>query len=359
MQTYIVKQIAFMLLCISIELKASAQLNAIRTNKTDSTTYHSINWDNLDPRAIGFVKDYLEIHEGRLEKMKSWGMPYFILIENILKKYRLPGTLKYLAVIESDLQSNALSSAGAVGPWQLMPGTARELGLTVTQSRDDRMDLNKSTHAAAKFLSQLHENLGDWLLVIAAYNGGPARIEQIIQKRGSHDFWKIQNELPAESRTHVKKFIATHYIFEKDGSETTGKKTNPTVLTNQLTSEELLSSDTTTVYGKYAAMVICKNLEIDIVQFQRWNADFDKQVASTPFIMRIPKDKIKLFLGNQNQILRESVMILMKENSVYGTEFPETSIPQPVEKNKVIVKKTISKKNQKSSSSSKPASSSK
>ena len=214
MQNYIVKQISVMLLCIVMGLTASGQKSAIGIGKVDSTTYHSINWDNLDPRAIGFVKDYLEIHEERLEKMKSWGMPYFMLIENILKRYRLPATLKYLAVIESDLQSNALSSAGAVGPWQLMPGTARDLGLTVTHSRDDRMDLNKSTHAAAKFLSQLYENLGDWLLVIAAYNGGPARVEQITKKRGSHDFWKIQNDLPAESRTHVKKFIATHYIFE-------------------------------------------------------------------------------------------------------------------------------------------------
>ncbi len=359
MQNYILKQIAVILLCIVIGLTASAQESAVRIGKVDSTAYHSINWDNLDPRAIGFVKDYLEIHEERLEKMKNWGMPYFLLIENILKRYRLPATLKYLAVIESDLQSNALSSAGALGPWQLMPGTARDLGLTVTQSRDDRMDLNKSTHAAAKFLSQLYENLGDWLLVIAAYNGGPARVEQITKKRGSHDFWKIQNDLPAESRTHVKKFIATHYIFEKDGSETTGKKIPSNTIANQLTNEELSSSDTTTVYGKYSSMVICKNLEIDIVRFQRWNPDFDKQVAVIPFRMLLPKEKIKSFLSNRNQILRESVMVLMKENSVYDNEFPETSIPQPVEENKVVIKKRSSKKNQKSSSSSKPASSSK
>ncbi len=359
MQIHVGKLIAVMLLCITVGLNTTAQPSTSSTNKTDSITYHSINWDNLDPRAIGFVKDYLELHEVRLEKMKSWGQPYFLLIENILKKYRLPGTLKYLAVIESDLQSNALSSAGAVGPWQLMPGTARELGLTVTQSRDDRMDLNKSTHAAAKFLSQLYENLGDWLLVIAAYNGGPARIEQITKKRGSHDFWKIQNDLPAESRTHVKKFIATHYIFEKDGSETTGRIISSPTLASTLSNEELLSSDTATVYGKYASMIICKNLEIDLGQFQRWNPEFDKLVALAPFSIRLPKEKIKSFLSNRNQILRESVMILIKENSIHDNEFPETSFPQPAEVNKIILKKTSSKKNQKSSSSSKPASSSK
>lgn len=113
-------------------------------------------------------------------------------------------TLKYLAVIESDLKSNALSSAGAVGPWQLMPGTARDLGLTVAKGRDDRTDLSKSTHAAARFLSILYKQLGDWLLVVAAYNGGPARLDKIIKRNDNKNFWDIQQELPAESRNHVK-----------------------------------------------------------------------------------------------------------------------------------------------------------
>ncbi len=140
----------------------------------------SIQWDELNPRAIGFVKDYLDIHEDRLMKMKVWGQPYFIMIESVLNRYHLPPSLKYLAVIESDLKSTALSSAGAVGPWQFMPGTARDLGLVVTATRDDRMDLYKSSHAAAKFLSRMHEQLGDWLLVVAAYNGGLARVENIL-----------------------------------------------------------------------------------------------------------------------------------------------------------------------------------
>ena len=122
----------------------------------DSSRPAAIQWDELNPRAIGFVKDYLEVHEERLMKMKDWGQPYFLIIEKILKSYRLPSTLKYLAVIESDLKTNALSYAGAVGPWQLMPGTARDLGLTVNESRDDRTDLNKSTHAAAKYLTDLY-----------------------------------------------------------------------------------------------------------------------------------------------------------------------------------------------------------
>lgn len=98
--------------------------------------------------------------------MKTWGAPYFVSIENILKRYHLPPSLKYLAVIESDLKTTALSSAGAVGPWQLMPGTARDLGLTVTKNRDDRTDLSKSTHAAARFypFSMNNWEIGCWWL---------------------------------------------------------------------------------------------------------------------------------------------------------------------------------------------------
>ena len=265
--------------------------------------------------------DYLAIHESRLEKMKTWGSPYFLLIENILQKYRLPLSLKYLAVIESNLKSNALSVAGAVGPWQLMPGTARELGLIVNSQQDDRTDLNKSTHAAAKFLIQLHKELGDWLLVIAAYNGGPARLQNIIRKTNSNDFWNIQNHLPAESRNHVKKFIATHYIFEKDGSETTGKKVVEKPQT-VLTELEMNITDTIGISGKYSALVLSKTLGIDYAQFTRWNNEFDNQVSYGRYLMRLPKDKLMEFNLKRNQILQESVMLLMHQSIDYNNTFP-------------------------------------
>ncbi len=82
--------------------------------------------------------------------MKDWGRPYFTLIDGILSKYGLPKELKYLAVIESDLKPKSTSWAGAVGPWQLMPGTARLLGLKVSHKYDERTNYYKSTQAAAR-----------------------------------------------------------------------------------------------------------------------------------------------------------------------------------------------------------------
>ena len=133
----------------------------------------SSNGTKLNSRAVSFVQDYMEKNSNKLEKMKSWGRPYFNMIDGILIKHGLPKELKYLAVIESELKPGAVSWAGAVGPWQLMPATARALGLKVGKKIDERVHYNKTTHAPPKHLKHLYDEFGDWLLVIAAYNGGP------------------------------------------------------------------------------------------------------------------------------------------------------------------------------------------
>ena len=145
----------------------------------------------------------------------------FSIIDSVLGIYHLPLELKYLAVIESELKPTALSHVGARGPWQLMPATAQVLGLKTSHQNDERTNYYKSTIAAAKYLRDLYAQFNDWLLVLAAYNGGPKPVYNAIQKSGSKNFWVLQNYLPAESRDHVKKFIATHYYFEGRGSETT------------------------------------------------------------------------------------------------------------------------------------------
>src|SRR5688572_18619623 len=106
----------------------------------------------LNPRAFTFVQDYMEKNSEDLLKMKGWATPYFNMIDGVFRKYGLPTELKYLAVIESELKSTAVSRVGAVGPWQFMPETARLVGLKVTKTKDERKDFTKSTHAAAKYL---------------------------------------------------------------------------------------------------------------------------------------------------------------------------------------------------------------
>ncbi len=268
---------------------------------------------NLHPMAIGFVKGYMTENTERLEKMKGWSVSHFRMIDNILGKYKLPEELKYLAVIESELKSTATSRVGAVGPWQFMPETARILGLKVMKGRDDRKDLYKSTHAAAKYLRDLYAQLGDWLLVIAAYNGGPARVESAIKRSKSRDFWKLQYYLPAESRNHVKKFIATHYIMEGQGGITTvGAKgtIDPEVL-----QELFLNTDSLIISGKYNSMVLVKTIGMDISVFNQLNPKFDALVSINSYTLHLPADKMALFNANKMQILNESVQFLLTNSA--------------------------------------------
>lgn len=273
----------------------------------------------LNARAVSFVQDYMESHTKKLEKMRSWGRPYFNLIDGILLQHGLPKELKYLAVIESELKPGAVSWAGAVGPWQLMPATARALGLKVSKRIDERVDYHKSTHAAAKHLKDLYREFGDWLLVIAAYNGGSGNVYSAIRKSGSRNFWQLQYYLPAESRTHVKKFIGTHYIFEGQGGLTTLTKQEATeqlgassLLLRQLTQDEQEGAESMNISGKYHSSVIAKVILMDIDEFNRYNPDFDKLMAnSNAYELRLPEEKMSLFVANKYQILNESVQLLL------------------------------------------------
>lgn len=165
-------------------------------------------------RGMRFVTSYIRHNDQDLYVVKQRSEGPFSIIDSVLGRYGLPPQLKYLAVIESELKPSALSRVGARGPWQLMPTTGRELGLKVNRRADDRTNYYKSTVAAAKYLRDLHREFGDWLLVLAAYNGGPRPVYRAIHKAHSRSFWELQKYLPAESRRHVKKFIATAYYFE-------------------------------------------------------------------------------------------------------------------------------------------------
>jgi membrane-bound lytic murein transglycosylase D len=188
----------------------------------------------MNPAAVKFVQDYLRNNNEVLQKVEARSASVFKIIEPILEKYDLPVELKYLAVVESDLKGTAVSRVGAVGMWQLMPTTARELGLHVSRKWDERTHCSKSTTAAAKYLRDLYRYYDDWLLVIAAYNAGPLVVDRAIRRAGSRNFWKLQAFLPAETRGHVKRFISTHYFFEDGGSETTLTKSETLAYTKAM-----------------------------------------------------------------------------------------------------------------------------
>lgn len=189
----------------------------------------------LSSNVSKFMDSYIAKNSERLAKIGENGQKHFDMMDSVFEAYNLPYELKYLAVVESELKAKAVSRVGAVGPWQLMAPTARILSLKVTRKNDERTHYYKSTVAAAKYLRDLYAEYGDWLLVIAAYNCGPGNVNKAIRYAGSKSFWKIQNFLPAETRGHVKKFIATHYFYEEAGSITTLTKAEVAKYKKQLT----------------------------------------------------------------------------------------------------------------------------
>jgi len=272
----------------------------------------------LSPKAVPFVQEYIRKQGKELEKMKGWGRPYFDVYDNILSRYGVPTELKYLSVIESHLQSGLRSWAGAVGPWQLMDYEAKRFGLRVGNGIDERTDYYKSTEVAAKLLKELYDQFGDWLLVVAAYNGGAGRVKKAIRLSGSRDFWDLQYYLKEETRTHVKKFIGTHYIFEGGGGETTMTTAEfKDFKANTIRANEALLNDSsliiTPVSGRYCAQVVAKGLDMSLAEFNKLNAGFDKAMANGDnYNLRLTRDKAAIFQIKRKNLLQESINLLLE-----------------------------------------------
>ncbi len=222
---------------------------------------------------------------------------YFPIYEKYLKQYGLPDELKYLSLIESGLETKALSLKGAGGLWQFMPYTARgDFGLRVDSYVDERFDPERATEAACKYMRQLYRIFGDWHMALAAYNTGPGNVKRAIRRCGSTDFWGIYTCLPKETRNYVPQFIAISYMmnFHWDHS---------------IQPQEWafhMPSDTLHLKGFLNLKILSTLAGFSLDTFRVLNphilgnsipSDVDK------IIVRIPKDKFAFFNLNRTKIL--------------------------------------------------------
>lgn len=266
-----------------------------------------------------FIEKYYLSNSKHLQGLQVKSSPYFSTMNKVFTQYGIPEDLKYLAVIESNLNTHARSYVGAVGTWQFMASTARFLGLTVNSHRDDRKDLYKSTVAAAKYLSQLHSMFDNWMLVIAAYNCGPGRLKQAISSSGSTNFWDLKKYLPQESQKHVMKFLATTYIME-GFADFFGVEQKELLLGNVSEAPSPKRYRTlakTSISGKYSMAVIAKYASIDLIQLEKLNPgllDNISQNISQSHQLSLPADKMILFKENQAKILNESIFLITENN---------------------------------------------
>ena len=137
-------------------------------------------------------------------------------IKSILRENEIPQEFLYLAMAESNFKTKAFSSKSASGLWQFISSTGQRYDLKIDSYVDERRDLIKSTQAASKYLTSLHERFGKWYLAAIAYNCGEGRLNQAIQEAGSDKLSVLldpeKKYIPRESRFYIRKIVALALI---------------------------------------------------------------------------------------------------------------------------------------------------
>jgi membrane-bound lytic murein transglycosylase D len=168
----------------------------------------------LEPLVKERILARTETYRSSTEFILGKSDMYFPVFEEYLAKYNAPHHLKYLPIIESNLNPVAKSWAAAVGLWQFIPSTGKIYGLSSDTYVDGRSDTYKASDAAANLLSFLFSRYNDWSLALAAYNCGPGCVDNAVRAAKSNDYWVVRKYLPKETQNYVPYFMAMVYVGE-------------------------------------------------------------------------------------------------------------------------------------------------
>lgn len=254
---------------------------------------------NRDVRA--FIDFFVYKRREMMTRMLANAQIYFPMFEEALDRKKMPIELKYLPIVESAFNPLAQSHAGAVGLWQLMPGTARLLGLDINSYVDERKDPHLSTQAAVEYMRRMYNIYHDWQLVLAAYNSGPGNVNKAIARAGGvKDFWTIKNFLPSETRAYVPIFIAAVYVmhYAKDYH-----------LYPAEPKRELYSVDTVMVSAKVSLQHISNVVGIPQNELQMLNPSLRVGVVpntANGFALNLPVNYFGIFESRKDIILNDT-----------------------------------------------------
>ena len=249
------------------------------------------------PELEQTIKEYLNKRKKYFNKSAETRNYYFPIFEKALQNNKAPLELKYLPIVESRLNPRAISKAGATGLWQFMYPAAKENGLELNSYVDERMDPEKSSNAAAKYLIKLHDIYNDWALAIAAYNAGPRTISKaIIRSGGYKNFWNLRGFLPYETAKYFPAFLATMYVLEY------AKEHNITLDTTNQT----LKTDTIQVRNQIAFSHISEYLEISLDTIEFLNPSYIYKIVperkNNPYTITLPAEQSLLFVASEEEL---------------------------------------------------------
>lgn len=164
------------------------------------------------------MKEYIDyFNVVQKSRMKTIAKLYYAqrdYMENVFFSYGIPTDVTALAIVESAMNPRAVSVAGAVGLWQLMPETARIYGLKNDENGDERTDIEKSTVVAARILSEAYSRYGSWPLAISSYNCGAGNVDKAINKAGTTEYWAVWDNLPKETKGFVPSLLGVLYYLK-------------------------------------------------------------------------------------------------------------------------------------------------
>ena len=246
---FIITQVSYAGYTDTVKNSSLGKLNkndAGKVGKTGANIVYPEILKGQEEYFAAYVEKFSINRRAYLMRTFNRGKRFFPKANTILKKYNVPTEFVVLLALESAFNGNAVSSAGAVGYWQIMDDVAKEYGLKIetgqqkagvkptnkvavttlvaakgapkkTMVADERKNFNKSTHTAARYLKDRMRNLkNDWLLVAASYNWGVGNVWNAMQRTGKAQptFWDIKNYVPAETKAYVMNFIALNVVFK-------------------------------------------------------------------------------------------------------------------------------------------------
>lgn len=250
------------------------------------SSYGKVSMDDND-RVEKWISYFQTTGRERMEIYLSRSHRYIPMMKEVLREYRLPEELVYVAMIESGFSSQARSFANAVGYWQFIEGTAKRYGLKVNHYVDERRDPVLSTRAAAEYFKDLYGIFGSWHLAMASYNAGEYRINRFVMRHYTRDFWFLsaQRTFPRETANYVPKFIAAFRISKNP--EKYGFK--------DIAYEAPLEYDTLKVDFSVSLKKLSKHLDVAYDELQRLNPRYRGEYVhvedDTETVLRVPVGK--------------------------------------------------------------------
>ena len=244
---------------------------------------------------------------------------YFPWMREIFDKYNVPEELIYLTIVESALNPNAVSRAGATGIWQFMYATGKAYQLEVNTFVDDRRDPFKATDAAARHLKDLYGIFNDWGLAISAYNCGAGGVRKAIARSGGKtDFWGVKPSLPRETQNYFPYYVAALYLanFHLEHGIPFTELTIP------------FAVDTVMVKKELHLQQVAEILNIDLEELKILNPQYKRLVLpayNQPYPLRLKHADILRFIELEDSIYKYRYEELFSPMKIYEGLF--TGVP--------------------------------